>query len=114
LTHFTTPRNMSFELQELLFAMASTTPPQALTEQASRLLKEINRESTDGYTLMSRIGMRDEVEFQKLVKELLGHSVIAIRGDEDRIGEAYFYVPLEAQGRVNYCLERFGSRRASW
>lgn len=85
----------------------ATTPNQTpLTDDAQRLLAEINRESTDGYTLMSRIGMKSDSDFLALVKQLVDRSLISYRGDlsQRRVGEAYFFVPMESQWKTNRVL----------
>ena len=85
--------------------MASSTQL-PLSEQAQRLLYEINRESTDGYTLMSRLGVKNDSDFLTLVKQLVERSLVSFRGElsQRRIGEAYFFVPLESQGKANSLL----------
>jgi len=77
-----------------------------LSDDAQRLLYEINRESTDGYTLMSRLGTRNDSDFLNLVKQLVERSLISVRGEvtQRRVGEAYFFVPLESQGKTNSLL----------
>lgn len=94
--------------------MASSAMPPALSEQAVRLLREIARESSDGYTLMSRTGVGGS-DFEKAVNELRAQSLVEVKGaiSGERLGESFFYVPIEAQGRANFFLGRFGSTRAS-
>lgn len=96
--------------------MPSSSMPPALSEQALRLLREITREQSDGYTLMSRSGLKGS-DFEKAVGELRDHSLIEVKGDisGERLGESVFYVPLNAQGRADFLLGRFGSSRsAAW
>ena len=87
--------------------------PPALSENASRLLREIAREAGDGYTLMSRTSL-NKTDLEKAVAELRAQSLIEIKGDVSgpRLGESYFYVPLNAQGRADYLLGR--TRSAAW
>jgi len=86
--------------------MASSSTQLPLGQQAQRLLYEINRESTDGYTLMSRLGVKSDSDFLNLVKQLVDLSLISFRGElsQRRVGEAYFFVPLESQGKANSLL----------
>jgi len=93
--------------------MATNPLQPILSEQATRLLSEIARESGDGYTLMSRTGL-NATEFQAAVKQLQDQGVIEVKGDTStsRVGEAYFYVPLPAQGKVDFLLGRFGNLRS--
>jgi len=90
--------------------MATSPASPILSATALRLLSEIVREAGDGYTLMSRSGLKGP-EFEKAVGELLSRSLILVKGDTsgDRLGESYFYVPLGAQGRADYLLGRLGS-----
>ena len=90
--------------------MATNPLEPALSEQAMKLLSEITRESGDGYTLMSRTGL-NRADFQAAVKQLQEQGVIEVKGDTSvkRVGEAYFYVPLPAQGKVDVLLGRFGN-----
>ena len=85
-------------------ATSSVQPP--LSDDAQRLLAEINRESTDGYTLMSRLGMRNDADFLNLAKQLVERSLISYRGElsQRKIGEAYFFVPMESQWKANSVL----------
>ena len=89
--------------------MAAIPMPQGLSEEAERLLREILRESGDGYTLMSRTNLRDQAKFAKAVDELMKQSLIEVKGDTspDRVGESFFYVPIKAQGRANLFLSRY-------
>ncbi len=84
----------------------ASAPQIPLSEQAQRLLYEINRESTDGYTLMSRLGVKNDSEFLTLVKQLVERSLVSVRGElsQRRVGEAYFFVPLEWQWKANSIL----------
>jgi len=94
--------------------MGSSLPmPPTLSEQSVRLLREIAREAGDGYTLMSRAGL-NKTDFEKAVGELRAPLLIEVKGDVSgaRLGESYFYVPLNAQGRVDYLLGR--TRSAAW
>lgn len=94
----------------------TTNPFQpALSEQAIRLLNEITRESGDGYTLMSRTGL-NATDLAAAVTQLRAQGVIEVKGDvtPGRIGEAYFYVPLPAQGRVDFLLGRYNVRSSAW
>lgn len=95
--------------------MATNPFQPALSEQAIRLLNEITRESGDGYTLMSRTGL-NATDLAAAVTQLRAQGVIEVKGDvtPGRIGEAYFYVPLPAQGRVDFLLGRYNVRSSAW
>jgi hypothetical protein len=93
--------------------MATNPLQPTLSEQASKLLNEVTRESGDGYTLMSRTGL-NATDFEAAVTQLRAQGVIEVKGDTsaNRLGEAYFYVPLPAQGKVDFLLGRFGNIRS--
>jgi predicted transcriptional regulator len=93
--------------------MGAFPMPSVLSDQAIKLLRELARESGDGYTLMSRTGIKDESQFSRTVQELRNQSLVEVKGDtsSDRVGESFLYVPIEARGNVNFLLG--GSRSAA-
>lgn len=95
--------------------MSASPMPSVLSEPAIRLLRELSRESGDGYTLMSRTGIKDESEFSKCVQELRNQSLIEVKGDtsSERVGESILFVPIEARSKVNFLFGSMGLRSAT-
>ena len=64
----------------------------------------------DGYKLMKMTGLKPDL-LSKAVSELLSDSLVEVKGDlaPDNIGEAYVFVPPNAQGHVRFLLQQLRS-----
>lgn len=92
----------------------SLMEPPLTDPNALKVLQVIRERATDGYTVMTRAGVKPE-ELSKALMELHDRGCVSIKGDPrpDRVGETYLSVPPSALGYVDFLLGRvrFSSMR---
>lgn len=78
-----------------------------LDETALRVLGVVQRQAGDGFTLMSRSGLKPS-ELTNAVRWLQSNELVSVEGvlSEEKIGDAYVYVPPRAKGRSELIISR--------
>jgi hypothetical protein len=76
-----------------------------LGEPAKKVLEAVRARSMDGYSLLSRTGLRFS-ELPTAVEELLGKGLVMVTGDlnPDTIGDSVFSIPVDAVGNADVAL----------
>ena len=72
-----------------------------------RVLEVVRRQAGDGFTLMSRSGL-DPSDFTSVVRSLQSSQLVSVEGvlSDDKIGDAYVYVPPQAKSRSDFIISR--------
>jgi hypothetical protein len=80
-------------------------------DTALRVLGVVRRQAGDGFTLMSKSGL-NPTEFASAVRSLQTGQLVSVEGvlSEDKIGDAYVYVPPQAKSRSDFIISRQQSR----
>lgn len=80
---------------------------ESFDDAALRVLGVVRRQAGDGFTLMSKSGL-DAKEFASAVRSLQTNRLISVEGvpSEDKIGDAYVYVPPHAKSRSDLIISR--------
>ena len=81
-----------------------------MSDNALLVLRPLAETAMDGYMVMKRTNLAPEA-LSRAVRELVSDSLIDVKGDlgPDGIGEAYLFVPSNAQDHVRFLIQQLRS-----